>query len=123
MTSQLAPLSHNAQPVSRGGFGDVYRGELRDKRMVAIKVLRVPLDPEDQLDKIPKRAARELYAWSKCDHPNVLPLLGLAVFQEQIRMISLWLGNGSLPSYLDKHPDLDRCKMVRSLVLRPLALL
>ncbi|KAG9077023.1 hypothetical protein FRC06_009141, partial [Ceratobasidium sp. 370] len=111
LTSKLNLQSSSAHPVSRGGFGDVYSGVLRDKRKVAIKALRVSLDPEDELDKIPKRAARELYTWSKCNHPNVLPLLGLAEFQGQIRMISLWLENGSLPSYLEKHLDIDRCSM------------
>ncbi|KAG8735275.1 hypothetical protein FRC10_010805, partial [Ceratobasidium sp. 414] len=138
LTSQISPGSSSAHPVSRGGFGDVYRGALRDKRNVAIKALRVPLDPDDELDKIPKvtkrvlhlqtiltllqRAARELYTWSRCDHPNVLPLLGLAEFQGQIRMVSLWLENGSLPHFLDAHPDIDRCSMVRHFPLYPLAL-
>ncbi|KAG8710660.1 hypothetical protein FRC08_016878 [Ceratobasidium sp. 394] len=109
LTSQL--VSSSAHPVSRGGFGDVYRGALDDQRKVAIKALRVSLGVEDELDKVPKHAARELYTWSKCNHPNVLPLLGLVEFQGQIRMISLWLENGSLPLYLDKHPDIDRCSM------------
>ncbi|KAG8739097.1 hypothetical protein FRC10_006137 [Ceratobasidium sp. 414] len=54
LTSQLDPVSFSAQPVARGGFGDVYCGALRDNRKVAIKVLRVPLDPDDELDKVPK---------------------------------------------------------------------
>ncbi|KAG9078186.1 hypothetical protein FS749_009843 [Ceratobasidium sp. UAMH 11750] len=27
-------------------------------------------------------------------------------------MVSLWMENGTLPSYLDRYPDLDRCDMV-----------
>ncbi|KAG9092270.1 hypothetical protein FS749_015865 [Ceratobasidium sp. UAMH 11750] len=111
LTDQIDPLSLSDYPVSWGGFGDVYCGALHDQRKVAIKALRVSLGSEDELGKIPKRAARELYTWSKCNHPNVLPLLGLVEFQGQIRMISLWLKNGSLPAYLDKHPSVDRCSM------------
>ncbi|KAG8791764.1 hypothetical protein FRC12_008185 [Ceratobasidium sp. 428] len=104
--------SSSAWPVACGGFGDVYRGSLlRDARPVAIKTLRVSFDSDDEPDGLPKRAARELYAWSRCNHPNVLPLLGLVRFEGQIRMVSLWMENGSLPQYLKKHHDADRYDM------------
>ncbi|KAG8705061.1 hypothetical protein FRC09_003173, partial [Ceratobasidium sp. 395] len=111
LTDELS-ASSSTHSVTGGGFGDVYRGSLRDKRQVAIKALRVTLDSDDELDRLPKRAARELYAWSRCNHPNVLPLLRLVQFQGQIRMVSLWMENGSLPDYLRKHPGSDRCNMV-----------
>ncbi|KAG8710635.1 hypothetical protein FRC08_016918 [Ceratobasidium sp. 394] len=111
LTDDLKPPSSNTQFIAHGGFGFVYREELRDGRKVAVKALRVSLKDDDEPDKLPKCAARELYTWSKCRHPNVLPLLGLAKFQDQIRMVSLWMENGSLPSYLDKHPELSRCNM------------
>ncbi|KAG8722983.1 hypothetical protein FRC09_005273 [Ceratobasidium sp. 395] len=111
LTSDLDPSSSSDQPVSQGGYGSVYRQRLLDGKRVAIKALRVPLDDDDEADRLPKRAARELYIWSKCQHTNVLPLLGLVLFQGQIRMASLWAENGGLPSYLEKHPDTDRCDM------------
>ncbi|KAG9091676.1 hypothetical protein FS749_016360 [Ceratobasidium sp. UAMH 11750] len=111
LTGNLNPASPNPQPIAHGGFGSVYREELHDGRKVAVKALRVSLDDDDESGKLPKRAARELYTWSRCQHPNVLPLLGLAKFQDQIRMVSLWMENGNLPSYLDKHPELSRCDM------------
>ncbi|KAG8723998.1 hypothetical protein FRC09_000806 [Ceratobasidium sp. 395] len=116
LTDDLDPSSFSAQPVSHGGYGYVYREKLRDGRQVAIKALRVPLNDDDEADQLPKRAARELYTWSKCQHPNVLPLLGLALFQDQIRMVSSWAENGSLPSYLEEHPGTDRCDMNNVLV-------
>ncbi|KAG8766045.1 hypothetical protein FRC12_007116 [Ceratobasidium sp. 428] len=114
LTYDLDSSSFSAHPVSQGGYGSVYREKLLDGRRVAIKALRVSLDDDDEADKLPKRAARELYAWSKCQHRNVLPLLGLVLYQGQIRMVSLWVENGSLPSYLNKHPDVDRCYMPSS---------
>ncbi|KAG9080753.1 hypothetical protein FS749_007910, partial [Ceratobasidium sp. UAMH 11750] len=111
LTHDIDPPSSNNQPIAHGGYGSVFKENLRDGRKVAIKALRVPLDADDEVDKLPKRAARELYTWSKCQHPNVLPLLGLAQVQDQIRMVSLWMENGSLPSYLAKYPSLDRCDM------------
>ncbi|KAG9125982.1 hypothetical protein FRC07_005362 [Ceratobasidium sp. 392] len=111
LTSALDHSSLSVQPVSHGGYGSVYREKLSSGTQVAIKALRVPFGNDDEPDKLPKRAARELYIWSKCQHVNVLPLLGLVLLQGQIRMVSLWMENGSLPDYLNKHPELDRCDM------------
>lgn len=58
-----------------------------------------------------QHAALELHTWSKCRHPNVVELLGAAEFRDQIGMVSLWMENGSLPSFLAKHPDVDRCQL------------
>ncbi|KAG8713221.1 hypothetical protein FRC09_018962 [Ceratobasidium sp. 395] len=111
LTHNLDSSSLSTEPVSHSGFSNVYLERLLNGTWVAIKVLRVPLDHDDEAGKLPKATARELYAWSKCQHPNVLPLLGLVVFKGQIRMVSRWVGNGSLPFYLEKHPGTDRCDM------------
>ncbi|KAG8710574.1 hypothetical protein FRC08_016981 [Ceratobasidium sp. 394] len=111
LTPHLDTPLFNIHPIASGGFGSVFKEKLLDGPQVAIKALRVPFDADDEIDKLPKRAARELYTWSKCRHPNVLPLLGLAKFQGQIRMVSLWMKNGSLPSYLEKHAGVNRCDM------------
>ncbi|QRV90158.1 Tyrosine kinase specific for activated [Ceratobasidium sp. AG-Ba] len=110
LTSKLNSLSITSRPIASGGFGDVYQGELLDGTRVAIKTLRLPAsyDPEESVGKLLKRAARELYVWSKCQHINVLPLLGLVEFNSQLRMVSLWIDNGNLPSYIARHSDLDR---------------
>lgn len=65
-----------------------------------------------------QHAARELHTWSKCRHPNVVELLGLAEFRGQIGMVSFWMENGNLPSYLARHHDADRCQLVRYQYIR-----
>ncbi|KAG8698585.1 hypothetical protein FRC09_007160, partial [Ceratobasidium sp. 395] len=57
-------------------------------------------------------AARELYTWSKCRHPNVQQLLGLVMFRDQIGMIAAWESKGDMLRYLRRNPDADRCKML-----------
>lgn len=61
-----------------------------------------------------QHAARELHTWSKCNHPNVIPLLGLAVFRGRIGMVSPWMGLGNLPHYLEQEPEVNRQNMVRN---------
>ncbi|KAG8724898.1 hypothetical protein FRC09_012310 [Ceratobasidium sp. 395] len=63
------------------------------------------------LTACPQRTARELHTWSKCNHPNVANLLGLAEFREQIAMVSVWMENGDLRSYVNKYPNVDRIKL------------
>ncbi|KAF8604112.1 kinase-like protein [Ceratobasidium sp. AG-I] len=104
ITDRLDLNSCSAYPVSNGGFSDVYQGKLLDGSQVAIKTLRIQVNTNEN-------AARELYTWSKCRHPNVLGLLGLTEFRNQIGMVSYWMDNGSLHVYLDKHPEADRCRM------------
>lgn len=65
---------------------------------------------------LPQFAARELFAWSKCDHDNVAKLIGLAVFRGQLAMVSTWMDNGALPDYLKRAPNADRHQLVSSLV-------
>ncbi|KAG9122271.1 hypothetical protein FRC07_001436, partial [Ceratobasidium sp. 392] len=98
-------------PLSSGGFGDVYRGRLKNSDPVAIKTMRLQISPTEDGQKSLKHAARELHIWSKCRHPNILPLLGLVVFRDQIGMVSSWLELGSLPAYISRNVEFDRCRM------------
>ncbi|KAG9121785.1 hypothetical protein FRC07_002111, partial [Ceratobasidium sp. 392] len=111
ITESLDIDSCSTYPISSGGFGDIYHGRLKDIRPVAIKTMRLQISPTENGQKSLKYAARELHIWSKCRHPNVLPLLGLVVFRDQVGMISLWLDHGSLPLYIERNKDFDRCKM------------
>ncbi|QRW23275.1 protein tyrosine kinase domain-containing protein [Rhizoctonia solani] len=100
--------SFGEYPISTGGFSDVYCGRMLDGTKVAMKLLRVSVHSLGQNPKHLKHAARELHTWSKCDHPNVAPLLGLLVFRGRIGMISPWMGKGSLSNFLAKTPEVDR---------------
>ncbi|KAB5593187.1 hypothetical protein CTheo_3350 [Ceratobasidium theobromae] len=97
--------------ISTGGFGDVYRGALRDGTLVALKCLRVLIGSDDEGQKQFKRAAHELYVWSKCNHPNVLKLIGVAKYRNQIAMVSPWMNNGNLSRFLAQNPKVDRYRI------------
>jgi hypothetical protein len=117
-------------PVATGGFGDVYQGALKDGSKISLKCLRLCIDSSDDGRKqlkvrsihslndstSPKRqrAAHELYVWSKCQHPNVLGLIGVARYRNQLAMISPWMENGNLSRFLSRQPQMDRCTAVRA---------
>ncbi|QRV90237.1 hypothetical protein RhiJN_18255 [Ceratobasidium sp. AG-Ba] len=109
LTNQLDISTSSLYLISSGGFGDIYRCKLKDGAEVAVKTIRFYNDSLDRNPNNFKHAARELHTWSKCWHPNVQRLLGLAMFRDQIGMITKWEWNGSLPHYLEQNPKMDRC--------------
>lgn len=106
----MDPLSYSINPISSGDFGDVYRGALTNARQVVIKAIRIPINSNDD-QKALKSAARGVIALSTHGHPNVLQLLGLVEFRDQIGMVYDWMENGNLTVYLEQHPDVDRYRM------------
>ncbi|KAG8706811.1 hypothetical protein FRC08_000851 [Ceratobasidium sp. 394] len=111
LSHQLDLASCTARPISRGGFSDVYFGKLNDGTPVAIKTIFILSDAHDQERKHLKRTARELHTWSKCKHANIVELLGLAEFRGQIAMVSLWVENGDLRTYISRCPSVDRFEL------------
>ncbi|KAG8795779.1 hypothetical protein FRC12_009786 [Ceratobasidium sp. 428] len=112
LTDQLDLTTCSTYPISSGGFGDIYRCRLKSNVDVAIKTVRLYVDSSEQSQKHMKHAARELYTWSKCRHPNVQELLGLVMFRDQIGMIAAWESNGDMPRYLRRYPNTDRRRMI-----------
>ncbi|KAH7325454.1 kinase-like domain-containing protein [Rhizoctonia solani] len=109
ITNQLDLSKFSRTAVSTGGFGDVYHGTLQDGTQVAVKCLRLLVGVDDESGKKQlKRAARELYVWSKCKHPNVLELFGVARYNDRVAMVSPWMENENLTWYLTRYPDADR---------------
>ncbi|KAG9075680.1 hypothetical protein FS749_012632, partial [Ceratobasidium sp. UAMH 11750] len=108
---QLDLASCTTRPMSRGGFSDVYLGKLYDGTPVAVKTIFILSDAQDQERKHLKRTARELYTWSKCKHPNIVRLLGLAEFRDQIAMVSPWMENGDLRTYIKRCPSVNRFEL------------
>ncbi|KAG8714221.1 hypothetical protein FRC09_017862 [Ceratobasidium sp. 395] len=114
--SNRLDMTHcNETPYSRGGFGDVHQGFLRDGTKVALKCLRLYVRDNQANDKALKHAARELHTWSKCRHPNIVELLGLAEFRGQIAMISPWMENGSIDRLDNEDDTIDRYQLCLSI--------
>ncbi|CAE6465439.1 unnamed protein product [Rhizoctonia solani] len=112
VTNQLDLPKCGKFPTSNGGFGDVFKGRLQDGSSVATKCLRVKLGVDDQeARKQLRRTAHEIYVWSKCKHPNVLELIGVAQYQGRVAMVSPWMRKGSLTWFLSQHPAVDKYDM------------
>ena len=122
-------LNIHPQPFTSGGFADVYHGTF-DGLRVCIKRFRVHVqeiqdNPEKAL-KVRYRLCclprlhcswksqnfcREAVVWKHMVHPNVVPLLGVAISQ-QLQLISDWMPGGDLLKYIKKNPDANRHGLV-----------
>ncbi|CAE6459573.1 unnamed protein product [Rhizoctonia solani] len=111
LSSQMDARQDTAMIVSGGRFGDIWKGQLYTGTKVAIKAWRTNT-LEGCSYKTIKRAARELFCWSRMDHPNIHQLMGVIMFKDQyLGMVSEWMDNGNLHEYLRKHPDNDRYQL------------
>ncbi|KAG9100377.1 putative serine/threonine-protein kinase roco4, partial [Ceratobasidium sp. 392] len=112
ITSSLDFSSIEEYAIHFGGFGLIHRGRLRDGTPVAIKILAQGKDGIGGANnKIEKRAAREVYNWSKSMYPNVVPLLGVTHNCGRILMVSPWMDCGTLPNHVSHCPDVNRFEL------------
>ncbi|KAF9780774.1 kinase-like domain-containing protein [Thelephora terrestris] len=109
-TSMRLELSGNTMDniQCRGGFGMVSKCEYRG-REVAVKVLR-PRGLGSR--EISKRFWREVITWKAIQHPNILPLLGVAIAGDQIAMVSEWMAGGNIKEFIETHPNANRYKLL-----------
>ncbi|KAG9082953.1 copper transport protein ctr1, partial [Ceratobasidium sp. 392] len=119
------PLLANAvwQPYSdgdsqlRGGFGYVERASW-NKQEVAVKFLKSS-QTVSGTTRGKKSFRRELTAWQKLAHPNILPFIGVVcVDNVYLGMVSPYMSNGSAPKYLANNPDANVLQIVRASLLR-----
>ncbi|KAG1730744.1 hypothetical protein EDB19DRAFT_1739763 [Suillus lakei] len=113
-------------PVSGGGFGDVWKcnyDAYGTSALVAVKAFKFP-DHYD-LRKINRNINREIDILKMLRHNNIVPLWGIAIGFGRMPglrcLVSPWMPNGTLNAYLASHHNnltvLDRSRMVsRSLI-------
>ncbi|KAL5633734.1 hypothetical protein ACGC1H_005815 [Rhizoctonia solani] len=116
--SSRSPPSSHGSAVNVDRYLDMGFSDVRNSRpshpsgmRVAIKIRRsVPnsLDYDQQI-------ASHIYKWSKCEHRNVLKLLGFAMFHGRIGLVLPWAGKGTVMDYFRDHPSVglrerfDKC--------------
>ncbi|CAE6399147.1 unnamed protein product [Rhizoctonia solani] len=111
LSSQMDTQQNTAMIMSGGGFGDIWMGRLHNGGKVAIKTWRTnALEQNDYITL--KCAARELYIWSRMEHPNIHRLQGVIMFRDRyLGMVSEWMENGDLRQYLQRYPGADRYQL------------
>ncbi|KAF9642959.1 kinase-like protein [Thelephora ganbajun] len=106
------PLCYNRSdiPRYRGVYADVWKGEYQGCS-VAAKVLK--LYSTSDFDKITRRLCKEAMAWKTLSHPNVLPLLGVTIDNNQFVMVSEWMANGNINEFIKARNDVNRFELLK----------
>lgn len=79
--------------IGTGGFGDVYKGKLRNSTVVAIKVMRLTANMESGTIE---QFISEISIWAQLKHPNIVSFLGACVDTDEVCIISEYMSLGSL---------------------------
>jgi serine/threonine protein kinase len=115
-------LRKTSYPTASGGVGDVYKctwncGPSSDE--VAVKSPRFQNLGSHESVKINKNLDREIRIWAALKHQYVLPLHGtVEEFGPFRALVSPWMPNGTLVSYLTAHETLsmmDRLRLLKQI--------
>ncbi|KAF9266392.1 kinase-like protein [Marasmius fiardii PR-910] len=102
------------RPKKRGGFADIYKGTI-GSRMMCLKLLRMYLDYDEHRRKeIITDFCKEVLIWTQLSHPNILPLIGVNsdLFEPEFCLVSPWMINDDIISFLKRKPDHDRLQSI-----------
>ncbi|TDL25371.1 kinase-like protein [Rickenella mellea] len=104
---------NGSNPLTGGGFADIWEGTWGDKK-VALKVLRIFGWSGDRSNLL-HDLCKEAIIWRRFKHENVLPFYGCCTdaFHPQYALVSPWMKNSDMMSFLKKYPRTDRLGMVR----------
>ncbi|KDP35037.1 hypothetical protein JCGZ_09325 [Jatropha curcas] len=85
--------------IGQGGYGSVYKGELPDGCLVAVKVLKESKSSGEEF-------INEVASVSRTSHVNIVTLLGFCFEGSKQALIYEFISNGSLEKYIYKENSL-----------------
>ncbi|KAM9311708.1 interleukin-1 receptor-associated kinase 4 [Gastrophryne carolinensis] len=96
------PLSEGGNKIGEGGFGVVFLGQIKSEK-VAVKKLTTVVD--GSLQELKEQFDQEIKTMAKCQHENIMKLLGFSNDGDQFCLVYAYMSNGSL---LDRLACLDK---------------
>lgn len=97
--NQLVKATHNfsnAMRIGEGGFGTVYKAQLENGQMVAVKRSRKEL-----FDSLRTEFSSEVELLAKIDHRSLVRLLGFVDKGNERLIVTEYVPNGTLRAHLD----------------------
>ncbi|KAM4838198.1 interleukin-1 receptor-associated kinase 4 isoform X4 [Urocitellus parryii] len=110
------PISVGGNKMGEGGFGVVYKGYVNNKA-VAVKKLAAMVDISTE--ELKKQFDQEIKVMAKCQHENLVELLGFSSDGDDLCLVYVYMPNGSLLDRLcclDGTPPLSwhtRCRITQ----------
>ena len=96
--------------LGSGNFGEVYKGTLREKVPVAIKVLKEIKDDDNQKDYEKEKEAfkKENEIMRKLNHPCLVKMFGICAESQPFMLVMEFCEKGAIKDYLEKFCADDR---------------
>ncbi|KAK7041456.1 hypothetical protein VNI00_009322 [Paramarasmius palmivorus] len=101
-------------PLGGGAFSDIWKG-LVGQQSICLKVIRLHIEGDTlKREKIYATFCQEALLWTHLRHDNVLPFLGVntELFLSRLCLISPWMANGDIISFLRRNPHHDRLRSI-----------
>ncbi len=100
-------------PLGRGGMGVVYRAHDPDlDREVALKLVRTRAESSTTAEQARARMLREAKVLARLQHPNVVTIHEVGVFEEEVFVAMELLGGGDLSQWVARNDTFDRTRFV-----------
>ena len=116
-----------AEPFAKGGYSEVYKATIGG-RCVAVKALKFAdtetventrkvggllLPPQKgRLTLCRKLLVKEVVGWKWVRHDNILPFVGVLLKPPLFSIISEWMENGNIMSFIRIRPNYNRLRLV-----------
>ncbi|KAG9048233.1 hypothetical protein FS837_000432 [Tulasnella sp. UAMH 9824] len=110
------------RPELSAGYSEIFHGiwysPTGEQVEVAVKRLRIltpsyrGIDIEALNQRVEMRIKREVFIWSRANHPNVHPFLGYRTVPQPM-LVSPWCQHGNLSDYLRDNPNLARADKLK----------
>ncbi|KAF5362283.1 hypothetical protein D9756_002380 [Leucocoprinus leucothites] len=104
-------------PAACGGFCDIFKARY-NKEDVCLKVVR--LYQNSDATKVLRVCTREAVLWGQLRHPNIVPFYGvyyLSDFHRRICLVSPWMDDGNISTYLQENPQAPRKPLIYDIIL------
>ncbi|KAF9063268.1 kinase-like domain-containing protein [Rhodocollybia butyracea] len=99
-------------PIRGGGFADIWKGKIGEQA-ICLKVLCTYLESDESTrKKVGSDFCNEALLWRQLRHPNILPFFGVNTTLFGFCLVSPWMSNGDIVTYLKNHPDHGRRSVI-----------
>ena len=108
-----------SRPFASGLFADVYKATYKGQPLVAKALKNASVDDFENVHKVSglssgqivesahaqsQRFAKEVVGWKWFRHENILPFLGVTSNPPLLSMVSTWMENGNITSFIQANP-------------------
>ncbi|XP_018731538.2 PR5-like receptor kinase [Eucalyptus grandis] len=104
-----------SEKLGQGGFGAVYKGEIRDVGLVAVKILT-------ESKSSPEEFINEVMSISRTSHVNVITLLGFCYERKKRALVFEYMPNGSLDKFMYSRKALNMSSSLEWKILYQIAI-